>query len=162
MYKQWLAVDVTEGRAIAAGIGAVLAPWVSLVYGDGRVIPVAILLFVIVLDWITGITAARKDKTYSSQYGIRIGLPRTLFLLAIPAFANLLDALLSMPGLFFYAITLGIVYHTWQSLTANAYRAGWGQWIPKGVMSHIESELKAKVERSNKRGADGEGVDKRG
>ncbi|WP_054028142.1 phage holin family protein [Bacillus sp. FJAT-28004] len=162
MYKQWLSVEMTEGKTIATALGAVLAPWVSLIYGDGRVIPVAILLFVIALDWITGIAAARKDKTYSSQYGIREGLPRTLFLLAIPAFANLLDALMSMPGLFFYAITLGIVYHTWQSLTANAYRAGWGNWIPKAVMAHIESELKAKVDRASKRGADNEGVDKRG
>lgn len=153
MFKQWFAVDVTEGRAIAAGIGAVLAPWVSLIYGDGRIIPISLLIVVIALDWVTGIAAARKDNTYSSQYGIREGLPRTLFLLAIPAFANLLDALMSMPGLFFYAITLGIVYHTWQSLTANAYRAGWGNWIPKAVMSHIESELKAKIERASRIGA---------
>ncbi|WP_138756591.1 phage holin family protein [Paenibacillus sinopodophylli] len=156
MYKQWLAVDITEGRVIATGIGAVIAPWVTMIYGDGRLIPIILMLVVIGLDWITGIEAARKDKTYSSQYGIREGLPRTLFLVAMPAIANLLDTMMGMPGLFFYGITLGIIYHTWQSLTANAYRAGWGKWIPKAVMSHIESELKAKVDRASKRGAEGD------
>lgn len=150
MYKQWFSVEVTEGRAIAAGIGAVLAPWVSLIYGDGRLLPIALLIIIIGLDWITGISAAKKDKTFSSEYGLRQGLPRTMFLVALPAIANLLDAMLGVPGLLFYAITLGIIYHTWQSLTANAYRAGWGKWIPQSVMSHIESELKAKVERASK------------
>jgi phage-related holin len=161
MYKKWFAVDVTEGRAIAAGIGAVIAPWVSLIYGDGRLIPIMLLIIVIALDWITGISAAKKDMTFSSEYGLRQGLPRTLFLLSLPALANLFDSMLGVPGLLFYGITLGIVYHTWQSLTANAYRAGWGKWIPQSVMSHIESELKAKVDRASKRGAEKEGVDKR-
>ncbi|MGG1637237.1 phage holin family protein [Paenibacillus sp. NRS-1760] len=150
MFKQWLSVDVTEGRAIAAIIGAAIAPWVSLIYGNGRLIPIVLLIVVIALDWITGISAALKDKTFSSEYGLRQGVPRTLFLFALPALANLLDAMLGVPGLLFYAITLGIIYHTWQSLTANAYRAGWGKWIPQSVMSHIESELKNKVDRASK------------
>jgi phage-related holin len=152
MYKKWFAVDVTEGRAIATGIGAALAPWVSLIYGDGRLIPILLLIIVIGLDWVTGISAAKKDTTFSSEYDLRQGLPRTIFLLSLPALANLLDLMLGVPGLLFYGITLGIIYHTWQSLTANAYRAGWEKWIPKSVIEHIDSELQAKVERATKRG----------
>ncbi|OBZ08590.1 phage holin family protein [Bacillus sp. FJAT-26390] len=151
MFKKWFAVDVTEGRAIATGIGAALAPWVSLIYGDGRLIPILLLIIVIGLDWVTGISAAKKDTVFSSEYDLKQGVPRTIFLLSLPALANLLDSMLGVPGLLFYGITLGIIYHTWQSLTANAYRAGWEKWIPKSVIEHIDSELQAKVERATKR-----------
>lgn len=35
-------------------------------------------------------------------------------------------------------------------MTANAYRAGWEQWIPKSVTSFVGSEIKAKIERANR------------
>ncbi|MGG1635016.1 phage holin family protein [Paenibacillus sp. NRS-1760] len=152
MYKQILSQYLSEGKLTAAAVGAFFAPMIDSIYGGGRLIPIALLIAVIVLDWITGIAASHKDKTYSSEYGM-FGVLRTLFLLALPVLAKLLDSMLSMPGLFFYAITLGIIYHTWQSLTANAYRAGWEKWIPKSVIEHIDSELKAKVERATKRGS---------
>ncbi|ANY67592.1 hypothetical protein BBD42_14745 [Paenibacillus sp. BIHB 4019] len=153
MFKPIFNVDITPGTTIAGAIGAFLAPWIGLIYGEGRLIPILLLMVVIGLDWITGIAASQKDTTYSSEYGMQ-GVLRTLFLLALPVLANLLDMMLAMPGLFFYAITIGLIYHTWQSLTANAYRAGWGKWIPEAVVKLIESELKAKMERATKRGAD--------
>ncbi|WP_141502676.1 phage holin family protein [Paenibacillus luteus] len=152
MSKQLFSNYFSEGKIVAIGLGAFFAPIIDSIYGSGRLIPVALLLCVIILDWVTGIAVAHKDKIYSSEYG-KFGIFRTFFLMALPAFANLLDSMLGMPGLFFYAITLGLIYHTWQSLTANAYRAGWGKWIPNSVIEHIDSELKAKMERSIKRGA---------
>ncbi len=150
MVKYLLYFDLTPSKMFAAGLGAVMAPWIELVYGEGRLIPIVLLLMAIVLDWITGIAASQKDKTYSSEYG-RHGILRTIFMLAFPVLANLLDLMLGTPGLFFYAVILGLIYHTWQSLTVNAFRAGWGRWIPESVIEHIDSELKAKVERSTNR-----------
>lgn len=150
MLKSFFTMDITASKALAAGIGAAAAPWIALIYGEGRLIPILLLTAAIALDWITGIAASHKDDVYSSEYG-RQGVMRTLFLLALPVLANLLDRMMGTPGLFFYAITLGIIYHTWQSLTANAYRAGWGRWIPKAVIAHIDSELKAKMERTMQR-----------
>lgn len=154
MIRQIFTLDVTADKAIAAAMGAFLAPWVTLFYGADRLIPILLLVVVITLDWITGIAAAHKDGTFTSDYGLRKGAPRTLFIFALPVLANLLDMLLNMPGLFFYAMTIGIIYHTWQSLTANAYRAGWGKWIPAAVLKMIESELQAKINRAAQRGGD--------
>lgn len=150
MNKQMLSDYFLDGELTAAALGAFFEPLIDAAYGQGRLIPIALLIFVIALDWITGIAASHKDKTCSSEYGM-IGVLRTLFLLALPVLSKLLDSMLSMPGLFFYTITLGIIYHTWLSLTANAYRAGWEKWIPKSVIEHIDSELKAKVERATRR-----------
>jgi toxin secretion/phage lysis holin len=147
MLKHLLTFDLTPSKMFAAGLGAVMAPWIELIYGEGRLIPIVLLLVAIMLDWITGIAASQKDKTYSSEYG-RHGILRTIFMLTFPILANLLDLMLGTPGLFFYAVILGLIYHTWQSLTANAFRAGWGRWIPDLVIEHIDSELKAKMERS--------------
>ncbi|SFE95993.1 Phage-related holin (Lysis protein) [Paenibacillus algorifonticola] len=154
MYKQIFMVDVTPSTKLVTMIGGFLAPWIGLFYGPNRLIPIILLVAVTAMDWITGIAAAKKDKTYSSEYGIRQGVPRTMFLLALPVIANLFDQMFVLPGLLFYAITLGLIYHTWQSLTANAYRAGWGKWIPQAVVKLIESELRAKMERATKRGAE--------
>ncbi|WP_138755131.1 phage holin family protein [Paenibacillus sinopodophylli] len=156
MFKQIFEFEISPSKTLAAGVGAVAAPWIDLIYGEGRFIPISLLLTAIVMDWITGIAASLRDETYSSEYG-RHGILRTIFILAFPFLANLLDMMLGTPGLLFYAITLGLVYHTWQSLTANAYRAGWGKWIPDTIIKHIESELKAKVDRASQRGADSEG-----
>ncbi|WP_338552883.1 phage holin family protein [Paenibacillus sp. KS-LC4] len=154
MFKQIFSVDLTPDKAIFTAIGAFLAPWVALIYGTDRFIPIVLLITAISLDWITGIAAAHKDGTYSSDYGLRRGAPRTLFLLVLPALANLIDLALNMPGPFFYAITIGLIYHSWQSLTANAFRAGWGKWIPAAILKLIESELKAKVDRTAQREGD--------
>lgn len=156
MLKYIFSLDITPSKTLAAGVGAAAAPWIDLLYGEGRMLPIMLLLSTIVMDWITGVAASLKDETYSSEYG-RHGILRTVFLLLFPFLANLLDLMLGTPGLLFYAITLGLVYHTWQSLTANAYRAGWEKWIPDIVIKHIESELKAKVLRATQRGADSEG-----
>lgn len=81
------------------------------------------------------------------EYG-KVGALRTLFMILLPMFATLLDSMLGMPGLFFYAITMGLIYRTWQSITANAFRAAWGKWIPKSVIQQIEGELKVRVEHT--------------
>lgn len=131
-------------KLLISEIGASLVPWINTIYGEDRMLPLALLLVAIVLDWITGMAASQKDSRHSQEYG-KLGVLRTLFLLVLPMFAKLLDSMLGMPGLFFYAITIGIIYKTWQSLTVNAYRAGWGKWIPSSVIQYMDNELKGKT-----------------
>lgn len=144
-----------NNKLIISEIGASLVPWINTIYGEDRMLPLALLLVAIILDWITGIASSQKDSRYSQEYG-RLGVLRTLFLLVLPMFAKLLDSMLGMPGLFFYAITIGLIYKTWQSLTVNAYRAGWGKWIPSSVIDYIDNELKAKTIAPSKEGGNTE------
>ena len=133
----------------AAATGFVLAPYIDYFYGEGRNDILAVLIFFIIMDWIAGIAAAQKDHTYSSEYGIN-GIFRTLFILAFPAGSNLLDRAMGTPGFLFYAITFGLIYHTFQSVIANAYRAGWKRFIPQQAVNFVASEIRAKSERAHK------------
>lgn len=139
------ATSANEWKATA---GAIAAPVFQYLYGPGRIDILVVLLFCITLDWVTGIQAAKKqDQTYSSEYGLS-RIPRTLFFLALPALANMLDRVMATPGFLFYGVTFGLIYHTWNSLTANAHRAGWP--VPKAIANLVESEIKAKTERAMK------------
>lgn len=135
----------TPTAGAIAAIGSVLGPIINFMYGPDRTEILSLFFFAILGDWYTGIAAARKDKTYSSAYGIK-GIFRTIFILGFLVFANFADKALGMPGTFFYATVLGLVYHYWQSLTANAYRAGWEKWIPKKVVNFVDSEIQAKAD----------------
>ncbi|MDR9504782.1 phage holin family protein [Brevibacillus agri] len=147
-FTQSLENVATPANGIAAAMGAVLAPIFQYFYGTGRKDIMVVLLLCIALDWITGIQAAKKkDKTYSSEYGLS-RIPRTLFLLTLPAVANLLDRVMATPGFLFYGVTFGLIYHTWNSLTANAHRAGWP--VPKAIVNMVATEIKAKSERAIK------------
>ncbi|MBH0331090.1 holin [Brevibacillus brevis] len=135
----------TPANAWATTAGAVMTPAFHYLYGTNRQDILIVLFFMIVLDWITGISAAKKDQSYSSEYGLS-RIPRSLFLLALPAVANMLDRVMSTPGFLFHGVTFGLLYHTWNSLTANAHRAGWP--IPKSIVNLVGSEIKAKAERA--------------
>ncbi|NQF16236.1 holin [Brevibacillus sp. HB1.3] len=138
----------TPANGLAATVGAFLTPIFQYFYGTGRLDILIVFFFMIVLDWITGVTAAKKDQSYSSEYGLA-RIPRTLFLLALPAVANLLDRVMGTPGFLFYGVTFGLIYHTWTSLTANAHRAGWP--MPKSVEKLVSAEIKAKAERAKRK-----------
>lgn len=137
----------TPGNGVAAGIGVVVAPYIELFYGTGRMNLIVVFFGAITLDWIAGIAAAHKDQVYSSEYGIS-GVYRTLLILLLPAFFNWLDITFGTPGFLFYGSTFALLYHTWQSMTANVYRAGWGRWIPAYILNLVGSEIKAKSERA--------------
>ena len=138
----------TPANGLAATIGALLSSVFQYFYGSNRLDIMTVLFFAFALDWVTGIAASKKDATYSSEYGLS-RIPRTLFLLALPAFANLLDKVIGTPGFLFYGVSFGLLYHTWNSMTANAHRAGWP--MPKSIEKMVGSEIKAKAERSARR-----------
>ncbi|MBD2870949.1 phage holin family protein [Paenibacillus arenilitoris] len=138
-----------------AAIYDTLSGWAAAIYGEGRLPPLLLLAAATGLDWITGIAAAWKDRAHAAEYG-RMGILRTAFVLLLPMFASLLDGVLGMPGLFFYAVTIGLIYRTWQSITANAYRAGWERLIPKSVLQMIEGELRSGAVFPKAAGEDGQ------
>lgn len=136
---------LTPANGGAATAGAALTPILQYLYGSNRQDILIVLLIMILLDWLTGVFAAKKDLSYSSDYGLS-RIPRTLFLLSLPAVANMLDRVAGTPGFLFFGVTFGLIYHTWTSLTANAFRAGWP--LPEAIVKLVGSEIKAKAERA--------------
>lgn len=137
---------------IFVAIGATIAPIMEKIYGKDHTMVILLLLTVIVHDWIMGIAASIKDRTYSSEYGIK-GIFRTIYICFYPAFGNFIDYVLGTPGFLFYAITFGLIYHYWKSGVANATRAGLDKWIPDSIIRLVESEIQAKTIRSLERQA---------
>lgn len=137
-------------------VGAIAVPAFNFFYGGGPMASALMiaLLFFIALDWITGIRAAKKDMSYASKYGID-AVFRTFFVLILPAGGHLLDKAFQLPDVLFGALCIGVLYHVLQSMTANAIRAGWGNWFPewllKIITEWVKSELEKKIERSESR-----------
>jgi toxin secretion/phage lysis holin len=131
-------------------IGATLAPILELIYGKDHTLVVLLLILIIIHDWIMGIAASIKDKTYSSEYGIK-GIFRTIYICLYPALGNFVDYVLGTPGFLFHAITFGLCYHYWKSGVANAARAGLDKWIPEHLIKLVESEIQAKAMRAMER-----------
>ncbi|WP_203364732.1 phage holin family protein [Bacillus sp. REN10] len=125
-------------RIYAALMGALFTPLFENLYGEGetvKAIMVAVAFF-IAMDWLSGIRAAKKDNTYASKYGLD-GVFRTFFIALLPAGGHLLDAALSLPGILFGLLSFGVLYHVLQSMTANAIRSGWCDWVPVSALEKI-------------------------
>ncbi|MFY0543642.1 phage holin family protein [Brevibacillus sp. H7] len=123
---------------------------IHYLYGEGRGDLLVVLLGLILIDWMTGIAASLKDKKHSSDYRIS-GILRTLFILSFPAIGNMLDRAVETPGFLFYGVTFGLIYHTFNSMTANAVRAGWGRFIPPQVVEFVRSTMKSQTNRALKK-----------
>lgn len=137
---------------IFVAIGATIAPVMEKIYGKDHTAVVLLLIIIIIHDWIMGIAASIKDRTYSSEYGIK-GIFRTIYICLYPALGNFIDYVLGTPGFLFHAITFGLIYHYWKSGVANAARAGLDKWIPDSIIRLVESEIQAKTIRSLERQA---------
>ncbi|MEF2246235.1 phage holin family protein [Paenibacillus sp. IITD108] len=143
-------------QTILGAIGAAVLPVYQFLFGTGDAVNgvMMALLFFIVMDWLSGIRAANKDKSYTSKYGID-GIFRTFFMLLLPAGGHLLDKAFGIPDIIFGAIAFGLLYHVIKSMTANAIRAEWGEWLPVGILekvtSWVESEIEQKAKRSLER-----------
>ncbi|WP_152393750.1 phage holin family protein [Paenibacillus guangzhouensis] len=118
-------------------VGTIGAPVFNFFYGGNKMASglMIALVFFIVMDWITGVWAAKMDRTYASKYGID-GVVRTFFILLLPAAGHLLDEVFGFPDIIFGALAVGVLYHTLQSMTANAVWAGWADWLPQKVLDH--------------------------
>jgi phage-related holin len=147
---------MSKAYGVASSIGGALLPVFSYFYGSDEVVKASMvaLTFFIVMDWISGISAARKDRTYSSKYGID-GVFRSFFMLLLPAGGHLLDKAFSLPNIAFGVLATGLLYHTIKSMTANVVRTGWADWVPVTVLNWllkwIGSELEQKLARAAER-----------
>lgn len=151
---------MTKSQLAASSVGAVLVPVFNFFYGeaDAVVTVMAALLFFVVMDWLSGIRAAKKDNTYSSRYGID-GVFRTFFIMLLPAGGHLLDGVFGLPGAIFGALAIGTLYHVLQSMTANAIRAGWGDWVPLSILEYILKWVGSELDKKVKRAASRKGVE---
>jgi len=148
---------MNKGQAIWGSVGAVFVPIFEFLYGAGETVIAAMiaLVFFSVMDWISGSRASKKDNSYGSKYGID-GVFRTFFMWMLPAGGHFLDNLFGLPGILFGLLVAGLLYHIIQSMTANAVRAGWADWLPITVLNAIVrwvgSELEKKIQRAVERG----------
>ncbi|WP_028590369.1 phage holin family protein [Paenibacillus massiliensis] len=146
-------------KVFIASTGAVVVPVFEFFYGQGEAVLTIMttLAFFIIMDWMSGISAAKKDDTYGSRYGLE-GVARTFFMLLLPAGGHLLDMVFHLPGIIFGILVLGTLYHVLQSMVANSIRAGWGDWLPIPVLNTIigwvKSELDKKIQRAESRKGD--------
>ncbi|MFC9538675.1 hypothetical protein ACFTQ7_02180 [Lysinibacillus sp. NPDC056959] len=62
------------------------------------------------MDWISGIRASKRDKSYGSSYGID-GLFRSLFLLLLPAGGHLLDMFRCAWGCIWFISSWFVISH---------------------------------------------------
>ncbi|MHA7580385.1 phage holin family protein [Paenibacillus vandeheii] len=143
-------------KAFFAASGAAVVPAFEFLYGRDEAVMgfMTAVLFFVVLDWMSGISAAKMDNSYGSRYGLQ-GIWRTFFVLLLPAGGHLLDVVFQMPGLIFGALSIGTLYHVIQSMVANSIRAGWGEWVPLPVfnwlINWVKSEMDKKMERAESR-----------
>lgn len=145
-------IDIITSTTFKAGsvVGSGVGTFLSLVYGKTNLIWIFILMMVVGLDWITGSKASKLDGTYSSQYGIE-GIARTVVLFLLPCLAHMFDIAFKLPDFFFFMVTGGLIYHIFNSFTANCVRVGWDKWIPTWLLESVASEIQAKIQRSDAR-----------
>ncbi|WP_245796532.1 hypothetical protein [Domibacillus antri] len=60
-----------------------------------------------------------------------------------------------VPGIVFGLLSFGTLYHIIQSMTANALRAGWGEWFPDWILNRLtewaKEEIESKLARTEQR-----------
>jgi phage-related holin len=148
--------------SIVGAFGGGIQALFSFLYGGGevRLAIFLIYLFVLVVDYIAGTSAAEKDGSYGSVYG-RKGALKILFVYSlIPAVANLGDVALNVKepfviygyqieGLVFGTVTFMMGRHVLKSAIANAYRAGWN--IPEAWAKWAKNEIELKEARATER-----------
>lgn len=147
---------LNPGFSVAGLTGSSLGMLLGALYGDSKLnMYVGLLLIVVVFfDWLGAIGSATKDGSYSSEYGIR-GIIRTTIILMLPQVGRIMDAIagqvvvLGVPlNSFYLFISIGLIYNTWMSMTANFSRAGFDKWIPSWMLQAVASEIRAKMTRS--------------
>jgi toxin secretion/phage lysis holin len=123
----------TELRIMAlfSAVGAVF----SFLVG-GMDAPIKALLVLICLDYVSGMIAAWKTGTLSSQRGFK-GLGRKIVILAVVAFANVLDVSMSLNHMFRSMAIFGYAGMEGMSILENIDRMGYGEYIPPFIREKL-------------------------
>lgn len=139
-----------EATIKSSTISTIIGTFFSRMYGVKNTPFMIALLVVIAMDWFTGIRCSKLDGSYTSEYGID-GVIRTIVILMLPFLGTKLDEAFMLPNLFFFMFWGGLVYHNFNSFSANCARLGWEKWIPNSYLEQLSSEIENKIKRSNKR-----------
>ena len=144
-------INLLVANPIAGGLGATALGIINFMYGSGITLT-AICIFagMVVLDWISGRAASKRDGSLASEYGIN-GAYRIAFTMGILFLAYRVDVALNLPYITFGYFIVNFGEPMWRSLTANVHRAGWNVWIPESVLNRVADEIAHKNARANKR-----------
>lgn len=123
----------TEIRVMAL-FGAIGAFFSWLVGGMDA--PIRALLVLIAIDYITGMIAAWKTGTLDSRKGFT-GIMRKVSILAVVAFANLLDTSMSLNHIFRSMAIFGYAGMEGLSIIENTDRMGYSEYIPQFVRDKL-------------------------
>lgn len=156
--KHWTIQQATDVSKLmvenpyVASIGAAAMYTFGFLYGDSKMIMAGMSLYTILigLDWLTGTTAAKKYKIDTSEYGAE-GFKRTIFMLALPVVARILDVIMGTGVLIAGFALAGLSRGVAKSVLANTKRAGWDKWMSDGLIDWISDELANKEKRSQER-----------
>lgn len=141
---------------VLSAAAALLLTTFSMLYGGHEVTRAGMMLLflLIVIDWITGFSAAKKDQIDTSSYGIE-GLYRSMVLLLLPAMAHFIDVFFYTYGVVSYFMIAALARHLLKSSVANVYRVGWTQWIPtptlETIINWVADEIAHKETRAKER-----------
>lgn len=131
--------------------GAALSPLLTALYGERGTDMMIIVIAVLILDLIVGTLAAKKEKIETSEHGLK-GLIRISVISFLPVIGHRGDLFVGYGDFMFYALSVGILYHTLKSFGANVVRVGWDKYIPLTVfdviIGFLETELQSKAARS--------------
>lgn len=142
---------IKTDNALVLLLGATLSPILSALYGEKGTQLMILVFGIMILDLVVGTLAAKKEKIETSEYGLK-GLIRIAVISCLPIFGHQADQYIGVGNVMFYALALGIAYHTLKSFGANIVRVGWDKFLPMWildlVLNFLESELQSKKARS--------------
>lgn len=142
---------IKTDNALVVVIGATLSPILSALYGEKGTQLMILVFGIMILDLVVGTLAAKKEKIETSEYGLK-GLIRIAVISCLPIFGHQADQFIGAGNVMFYALAVGIAYHTLKSFGANLVRIGWDKFLPMWmldlVLSFLETEIQSKKARS--------------
>ena len=156
--KEWLVLQsanivkqIAEHPFLSA-CGAIFMLIFNHGFGATQAVFITYVLFavLIVLDWLSGTSAAKKDKIDTSQYSYD-GWKKSMFLLAVPAVARLIDLIIGTNVVVMGIVTAAMARGVARSVLANIKRAGWISYFPDWLIKWIQSELDSKDARAEQR-----------
>lgn len=130
----WLKGIYTISEIKIMAIGSVLGAYFSFAVG-GMDIQMQYFIYLVILDYVTGIFAGYKTKMLSSQRGFR-GLMKKIAILAAIHLCFTIDQaagikILKSTAMFGFAVAEGF------SVFENLDRAGWGWLVPSFIRDKL-------------------------
>jgi len=122
--------------------GSLLGAGVTVAVG-GFDKALTMLIALVVLDYLTGLTAGFKTKSLSSNVGFK-GIIKKLVIFAFVAFANTLDGAMQLNHLLRSMVIFGYAANEGLSILENIDRMGYDNHIPEFLRTKINQLKKDK------------------